>query len=323
MLDFIIGLICLIAALGVVLLRKVYFAVPLYELKRQAIKADFFASKVYPLVAHQAILQGLLWFFLVVFSGIALVLFNQFAPLWLGVILVIVWLWLVFSWLPNRPPRAFGRKLAIAMVPILSWLINAIYPIVKRAEEDIAELYPSPHSGIYEVEDLRFLLARQLNQLDNRISVKDINRIEQVLTIDHIKVGSYIVPLQKLLILNSDDIIGPKLLDEMHRSNQGIFLVAKNKHNHQLIGVLNREEVGLKSEGRVGDFMHHSLSFINENESIEQALSVFAEHNQSLIVVVANQDKEPLGVLSLGAALAVLLNKQSNQQIDQSQLVSE
>jgi CBS domain containing-hemolysin-like protein len=315
MLDFSIGLISLILTLVVVLLRKVYFAVPLYELKRQAIKRDSFASTIYPLVAHGAILRGFLWFLLAVFSGVTLVLFNQFAPLWLGVVLVIVWIWLIFSWLPNRPPRKFSQYLAIVMVPVLSRVINAIYPIVKRAEK-IAGFYPIPHTGVYEIDDLRLMLSRQFAQVDNRVAAKDLNRIEQLLMLDHTRIKEYITPLHKSMMIAADEMIGPKLLDDLHRSGLATFLVTSNKHSHQLIGILNKEDVDLRSEGKVSDFMRRPIRFINENESVEKALEAFALYGQPLIVVV-NQDKELLGTLSLKDTLEVLLKNKDNNKLHQ------
>lgn len=321
MLDFIIGLISLVAALGVVLLRKVYFSRPLYELKRQAIKGDTFSSSIYPLVAHGAILRGFLWFLLAVFSALCITLFNQIAPLWIGIVLVIIYLWLIFSWMPNRPPRKLSQGWALLMVPVLVWIINAIYPIIRKLE-NLAGLYTIPHSGIYEVDDLLYSLSRQLVQADNRIKAHDITRIEQILALDHLLVGDYMLPIKDSMTIAADELIGPKLLDDLHRSQQTSFLVTRNKRSHQLIGVLNREDVGLKSDGKVGDFMHSPIRFINENESIEKALTAFASHSQSLMVVV-NKDKQLLGVLSLKNALAILLGSHNKMDLveDSTELV--
>ncbi len=309
MVNFIIGLICLIVTVGVILLRNVYFAIPKYELKRKAINGDNFAQKVYPLIAHGAIVRGFLWFLLVVFSALSIVLFNQFAPFWLAIILVILWLWLVFSWLPNRPPSNFSKIFALSMIPIVSEAINLIYPIVKKVE-DRAGYYPIAHSGIYEVDDLRYLLARQLTQSDNRIDPKDIQRLERMLIINKVKVKEHTIPLANLLLLNGDDLIGPKLLDELYRSTQTCFLVSSSKSSHRLIGVLNKQDVGLSTQGKVRDFIHNSIIFINANDSMEKALTTFALHSCCLLAVT-NQDKELIGTISLSDSLDFLFSRNS------------
>jgi len=320
MVNFIIGIICLIVTLAVILLRNVYFSIPKYELKRKAINGDNFAQKVYPVVAHGAILRGFLWFLLVVFSALSIVLFNQFAPFWLAIILVILWLWLVFSWLPNRPPSKFSKQFALSMVPIVSEAINLIYPIVKKAE-DMAGYYPIAHSGIYEVDDLRYLLTRQLAQSDNRIDPKDIKRLERMLMLDRVKVKEQTILLADLLVLSGDDLIGPKLLDELYRSAQSCFLVTSSKRSHHLVGVLNKEDVGLNTQGKVRDFIHNSIIFINANDSMEKALKTFALQG-SCLLAVTNQDKELVGAISLRDSLGFLLNS-NNLKINQNKALED
>lgn len=312
MIDFIIGLACLIIALGIIMLRKAYFAKPYYELRRQAIKGDKYARTIYPVVAYGPLLRGLLWILLGIFSAVALVLFARLAPLWLGIILVIGWLWLAFSWLPNTKPSKFSQSLALGVTPLFNWLLNSGYPLVRQLDK-ITKYYPIAHTGLYEPEDLDQLVERQLEQADNRISTKQLGRIKKLLVFESAVVSTYTQPWSALMILAANDPIGPIMLDELHKSKQTSFVVTKTAKDHQVVGILNRTDVGLNSQGKVADYMHHPVVYVQEDELIESALAKFATGSQILLVVV-NKDHLPIGVLTLKDALKALLSPMSKRQ---------
>ena len=101
MTDFIIAVIFLALALVILMERKAFFALPTYELKRQAVAGDRFAREVYPLVSYGSSFRALLWFLFCTFAAVSLVLFARLAPVWFGIIMVAILLWLTFSWLPT------------------------------------------------------------------------------------------------------------------------------------------------------------------------------------------------------------------------------
>ena len=130
MTDFIIAVICLVLALVVLMLRKAYFSVPIFELKRRAAANDVYAKRIYPLVAYGSAFRLLLWLLLAVFTAASLVLFARIAPVWFGIILVAILLWLVFSWLPNAGFSKFNRDLARLTVAPLELVLRWTYPVI-------------------------------------------------------------------------------------------------------------------------------------------------------------------------------------------------
>lgn len=303
--DFIAACVCLVLALAVVMLRKAYFNYPEFELKRRAATGDSFARAVYPAVAYGYEFRALLWLLLAVLSAVAIVLFDHIAPLGIDVILVIIWLGLAFSWLPNTRPTRANLRLAELLAPFFTWLLNWSYPAVKQLAK-LQKHYRSEHTGVYETDDLRRLLQAQARQPDNRIPVEQLSRLAKLVEFERSSVGAYLKPWKDTLKLAPEDSIGPKLLDEMHRSNQSAFIVTKSKNSRVVNGILAKDRVGLNSSGKVADYMMSDFESISEDASIEQALAQFA-HGSALLLVVLDKEEQPVGILTLKEALSELL----------------
>ena len=305
MTDFIVSCAFLLLALVFVLMRKAYFAYPEHELKRRAASGDGFAHAVYPVVAYGPALRALLWLLMGISGATALVLLDQFAPLWIDAALIVLWLWLAFSWIPNSRPSEFSMHLALAAAPLFNWLLNWSYPLFKQFGK-LQRLYEAPHTGIYEGEDLRALLQRQARQSDNRISATQLGRLGKLVEFEQAKVGDYFRPWKESLKLTLDEQVSPKLLDEMHRSQQSAFAVVKKSGSKDIVGLLTKDSVGLKSQGKVSDYLHENAEFIDEDGSIEDALKLFAFGGQPMLIV-RDKDGEVSGTLGLKEALGALL----------------
>lgn len=311
MTQFIVALICLVLALLLVMLRKAYLELPLPELKRQAIRGNKFAATIYPIVAYGPSFRGLLWLLLGIFSAIALVLFARLAPVGLGIVVVVTWLWLAFSWLPNKKTTAINRQLAERSTPLFFWFMHWTYPLTKELAK-LSQQYSRRHTGMYEVDDLQAILLAQEQQPDNRMSKKQLERIKKILAFEHARVHQYARPWEEIKKLVANEPIGPLLLDELHRSHQSAFPVTKTKSTKQIIGILNQEDVGLKSTGCVSDHMRQPIRYISEDDTIEQALAKFSLSGQSMLVVI-NKVEQISGTLALSDALGSLLTVEKHE----------
>ena len=127
MLDFIIAVICLVLATLSMVYLKAFFGIPIYELKRRAINGDGFAKAIYPVAAYGPVLEALLYIVIVLAGGIALVLFNRLAPDWLGIGLLLVWLWLSYAWLGEIANSDFGRRLSGHSAGYFVWMLTWLY----------------------------------------------------------------------------------------------------------------------------------------------------------------------------------------------------
>jgi CBS domain containing-hemolysin-like protein len=301
---FIAG-ICLALALLMLMLRKAYFSLPAYELKRRALGGDKLAKEIYPAVAYPS-LRGLLWLVMTILGVSFLVLISRQFNLVVSIAVAVIWIWLVYSWLPNRRTSRIDYQLAGLTAPMFTWLLNWANPALKQFER-LQGRYNVEHTKVYEYEDLRRFLRLQAQQADNRISAQQLTRLSKLVSFEGAQVSHFFKPWKETIKLAESDMIGPKLLDELHHSKQLSFAVTKQKNSHQICGVLSRDVVGLSSEGRVADYMRKDFVTILRDDSIEEALRLFARSSVPLLVVL-DKESEAVGTLSLKDALNALLD---------------
>lgn len=325
MIDVVVLIICFLASLLIVDIRKAYFAQPIKETKRRARKGEVFSSTIYPVVAYGATLRLFLWLILGVFSAVGVALVSKLLPLWMASILTLIWLAVIFSWLPNSRVSELDKKLATKLAVFLTWLFGWAYLKLKVLDRLLA-IYAPRHNGIFENEDLHELFNAQGEQQDNRIKSEQLIRLRRFLEFESTSVSSCLKPWDKTLKLFADNPVGPKLLDEMHRSKQSTFIVLASKSNPNPVGILNKEDIGLKSDGLISQYMHGKVDKINEDAVIEQALAKFSLSGQTILVVVSNSE-EIIGTIVLKDALASMLavdvKPHKEEQINSDLIVEE
>lgn len=308
MADYVIAALSLLVALVVLMLRKAYFNYPPHELRRQVVQGNQFAHLIYPL-ASLPVFRALLWLIMATCSSLAVIMFNRRAPLLLGWVAAVTWLWLAFSWIPNRKVSQLNQRVAKTMTPFFMWLLHWSYPLVKQLAR-VQDRYEDQHTHVYDKEDLLELLRRQERQGDNRISSDQLARLDKLISFEEARVVQYMIPWKKSMKLTKDELIGPKLLDEMHNSEQTAFVVVASKNNPHIVGFLSSNAVGLHSNGKVGDFMNSKVEAISENTQLENALMQFAEASVPMLIVIGRQN-ETVGTITLKEVLNALLVKES------------
>ena len=81
----------------------------------------------------------------------------------------------------------------------------------------------------------------------------------------------------------------------------------KSDSGKELVGVLNKPDIGLNTQGKVGDYVRSPIRYIQEDETIESALAKFSLTGQILFVVI-NPKRDIVGYLTLKEALSSILS---------------
>lgn len=306
MTEAIIGLVCLVLAFLVSILRRAYFDLPIYELRRRAMLSDDYAAVIFPVASYGFVLRAFLWLIMAALTSLGFVLISRSWPIWLSIIVVIISLWLGYSWLANKKLSSFSRKLVIMLTPLVKAVISLIYPVLVKLEK-LERLYSPYHSQLYEAEDMLRLLYIQSSQGDNRFSPKQLIRLKRILEFDQAIVGDYITDKDKLHIVYAEDLITPVFLDELHKLKQPSFMVYKSKNVKKIVGILHWQDLGLNTNGKVADYMRLNVEFVNQTELVENALAKFVLSGQSVLVVNDN-NKRFVGILTIKDALSALLS---------------
>lgn len=297
-----------LAFLKCVIVYKVLHSVPLVELKRRARSGDRRSQALYKISAYGRSLDVLLWLAGTV-SAAVLAVWSARTSWWLAAIAtaLVSWLavWARFSaggW--AGAVTAFGASFYAA---VLSFLDPAVKPL--------AGLF-SPagigHTGVYEKKDLLELLVAQSRQRDSRVPPEDLKIAYNALNFGDKTVGQVMTPRRAVRFVQSDEPIGPVLVDELHKSGYSCFPVVKEVTKSsapQILGTLYLSTlIGYEGSGRVKDLAKEDVNFINEDCTLNQALDAFLKAHHHLLVVV-NAFEEMVGVLTMDDVLEQLLGK--------------
>lgn len=302
------GILLVLLGLLALALQRFYSCVPAKELKRLASRGDHLAAALYRPVAYGASMRLLLWmvFGLGMAGGILMVLANLNTWATFGVIIGSL---AAVVWLQSVRLTVHSARLAVTLSPVLHKVLQYVHPPLHAVAKVVGHVRQhEPHSGLYEKSDLVALLKQQKEQLDNRISVTELEIMEHAARFDDFKAADVVLPWAQVKLVSKDDSVGPVLLGELHQSGQRSFLVYQDKPEHVVGTLFLRDAVRAKAGGKVADLMHANICYVHEDFNLRQVLHAFRTTGQFMVVVV-NAFEEAVGVITLQHLLTQLMGE--------------
>lgn len=307
------------ALLALVLLRwiitfRVYSSVSAGELKRRARLDDSRAKSLYRVAVYKPALDVIFWA-LTTAAASTLIIWSVRTDWWLGVVALTIIAWL--SVWGKFPADGWAGRLAVWFVPIDALAAELLSPVLSPT----VKLFPRPaaaHTGLYEKRDLLELLKKQGRESDNRIPEGDLKIAGAALSFGDKKVSNVMTPRAKIKYVKAGETVGPTLMDELHKTGLSRFPVVKDNPKAaapKVIGTLYLSDViGDQSGGKVKDFIHINIFYINEDADLRLALEAFLESNQLMLIVINNFD-ETVGILNLEDVLAEIVGRPTDQSV--------
>ena len=118
------------------------------------------------------------------------------------------------------------------------------------------------------------------------------------------------VPLEEAVTIRGDELLGPLVINELHKTKHTIFSVMRNED--EVIGLLNLVDVTkVNSETkslRAIDLMKEDVFFVSQDKNLEEALGAFLRSHQHLFIVV-NKSKKAIGLVCLEDIIERLLGR--------------
>lgn len=315
MIAILIGLVLIVVGLVALVLQRLYSSIPLKELKRLAKRGDHLAEALYKPVAHGASLRLLLWtvFCVNVSAGLLLVAYN--VPLVLAFVILAVSIAAAVI-VQSLRLTVRGAHFAVKVAPAITWVLGYAHAPLDLMVRLINRFRShSPHSGLYEKEDVLDLLAQQKDQPDNRIAESDLELLIRAIEFDDRQAADVVLPMSRVKLIKADDDIGPVLLGELHASGQDSFLVYEGTPDHVIGTLFLRDAVAAKSGGKVKQLIHPRMSFVHEDFTLRQVLRALIRTGQFMVVVV-NTFEEPVGVITLSHLLQQLVGEHKEGDFD-------
>jgi CBS domain containing-hemolysin-like protein len=315
MIESSIGYLLLIIGLMAIALQRLYSCVPVRELKRLAGRGDQLAASLYRAVTYGVSLRLLLW--TVASLGIAAGLLLTVPGLpslgAFGLLLIVAFAGFIL--LPSIRLTQRSAQFTAGLTPGIVWVLAHVHSPLDRLAAIVNRFRDLPlHSRLYEKEDLLELVNRQKNQTGNRIHPQDLDLVQRALAFSDTRAADIVEPRKKAHLVNADDLIGPILLDQLHRQKRGSFLVYKDGQDNIIGSLALSDAVAAKQGGRVFDLIRNDLIFVHEDFTARQVLDAFHKTGHQLAVVINNAE-EFIGVLTQDHLLQSLLGEAQDEGI--------
>jgi CBS domain containing-hemolysin-like protein len=307
--DLSFGIIFLILALVGALLIKAYYLLPAKELKRRALLKDSTAAKLYKAVSYGSSLKILLWLYLSLCLGISFSLLARALPLVIGLLIIAFLTLIFFLYLPLSTGANIAISLTRLLTPIVVTILSRLEPVFVKAGGLIKSLPLAERStGLYEKQDLVELMKAQRKQSESRFTKNELAQIMHILKFDDKSVGQFLTPRKKVKTILASDVVGPILIDDIHKSHQS-FVLVKDSPKGDVIGTLAFTDVGIHSTGLVENHMNTNTIYLNENDRLGEVIKAFLLTNHSLFIVV-NDFNEYVGVITINKAIDELMGQE-------------
>lgn len=310
-----IAIACSLLFLLTIIVRRVYYCIPAKEIKRLARAHDSMGEALYRAVAFDDSLAALLWLLIGIFAALAFTFFVLALPAALAVVAIAVLVWLGFAGLAIAFPRSFMIRFAAALAPACAWLLSHLHPVLQLVARFVRQHHRVlEHTGLYERQDVIDLLVRQQSQPDSRVPTEDVELLQRVLALGDKTAQTILWPRAEVRLVRQNETIGPKLMDELHRAGQAVFLVADENGEHVTGQVRLEDLLKARHGGTIKDVASESVQYVRDDFTLVQVLQAFRKTNQQLLVVI-NNCEEFLGVVTLESLLTEIMGEQSGEAI--------
>ncbi|MBI2592323.1 CBS domain-containing protein [Candidatus Saccharibacteria bacterium] len=310
-----IGILLLAVVLAkCILLYKASKALPLAELRRRARGGgDKHTQALYKVLAFQSSLKFIIWTVGVTSATMLVLLAADFSG-WLVLVFIAATSWLLLDERFSIRTGNWLWEVSALVASVVLPVVNFLQPVLVRLGGHVRGLERG-HTGIYEVEDLMDFIDRQSRQLDNRLSAAQLQSVRSALKFADQNIGSVMTPRKSVKWVAANEPIGPTLMDDLHKTGHKRFPVVTDTVSvkstaPKIVGTLYLRDLlkNLEKPGTAQDIMKKDAHFINESNSLRQALDGFVKSGQHLLIVV-NNFEEVVGVLTLEDVLEQILGE--------------
>lgn len=187
------------------------------------------------------------------------------------------------------------------------------HPLIFRMIYSVA---PTPNDE-YDIESKEELLE-MVERSGDVLSKDEKKLIVNGLNFANVPLSSVMTPRSMIEAVSHDELLGPLVLDDLHKKGYSRFPVIQGDIDH-VVGVFYIQDlltIGQKAKShRASTVMDKNVYYIREDRSLQHALAAFLKVKRHLFVVV-NEFRETVGLLSLEDVIEALLGRSIVDEFD-------
>jgi metal transporter CNNM len=297
-------------AIGVLTLNR-------FDLKLKALRGNKQAKIIYPyrLMGYQLPLT-LLFGIVFAIAGVMALLDTKMLGLF-AVFLTTIIVVIPALVLPMTYVKISGINLTAKFVPLLKYLLIMFSPVARPLGRMLDDKFGEYSPRVHSKEELYKILDEHKVSDYSDLDKEEIRIVRHALSFGNKQVREVMIPRRSVVSVSADEVIGPIVIDELHKSGHSRFPVTADKKSQNFIGTLYlRDLVGLNKTSVAKQLMRSEVNYIHEEQTLDYALKVFLKTNHHLLVVV-NTFEEFVGVISLEDVIEQILGRQIIDEFDE------
>ena len=218
---------------------------------------------------------------------------------------------------------------ALARLKVVRSSMTKQYYKIEPKLFDFIQRYPKvvKYIRIFTPESQEIVLhsREELHHLiDSSVGVvsKDEKKLLlSAMSFQSLPVSDVMTPRSMIESINKEEVLGPLVLDDLHKKGYSRFPVIENDVDH-VIGVLHLRDVltldasKKHATSRAESAMESRVFYIHEEQTLEHALNAFIKTHHHLFIVV-NQYRETVGLLTLEDVTEALLGREIVDEFDE------
>jgi len=269
-----------------------------FELKRKAELGDKDAIAVYPIRKRgNELLVALLLGNVLVNAALTVVL-NSFLA---GVLAVIVATILITTFgeiLPQAFLKKHGLRFGAKLAAEIKLFLNIVGPITRPVSHVIKQTIGDEEKTVYSKEELLKIMDEHEGD-DSEIEDEDLSIAKHALSFADKHIEDVMLPRDRMIGLKEDDVISPKLLQQLHNNEDSAFAVYKGTLDNVIGTLFMRDIIDLdKSKTRVAQVMDPVVFYVKHDQTLDHVLSAFLQTKHHLFVVI-DRRQNTLGVVTI------------------------
>ncbi|HEX5798161.1 MAG TPA: hypothetical protein VFX79_02295 [Candidatus Saccharimonadales bacterium] len=255
---------------------------------------------------NKSLLNAELWVLIVLASSVNLILIENYTDSWASVFIFSAFISLVFIYLANYQPRNLSVNLAKMSAPVAAKTAS-ISKQYLRFIPTTNKTGPSAQVDrrIYEKPDLVDFLRGQTSAPNNKINEDLLKLLSNIAEKSDLQAGDMMTSLKKVKKIDSEQEIGPVVIDELHKSGSKYFLVEDKKEDEMIGYVKLRDLTSLKSSGKIRGAVNKELDYVEVTDEVIELIDSFLA--SSCPVFLVRDSGETVGVVTIDECLEKLL----------------
>ena len=150
-------------------------------------------------------------------------------------------------------------------------------------------------------EELAYLLEQS-----PVFSEDDTNLLKNTFRFKERTVEELMVPKEKVITVDDTELLGPLVLDDLHKTGHTIFPVVKDKAVVGLLDSSDHVDLHVKESVHVRSVMHTDIAKVSEDMTLDVALRALLNTKDQLMIVEGN-DGQLVGIVSLKDIVRALI----------------